>query len=286
MVLRNLSSKSSPSNMRSNSINLLPSKWVRIHNMLGTSIKKDFPIFSKGQPFAYLDTAATSQTPQVVLDAMDAYYTKFRANIHRGLYEVGEDASVAYDEARVKVARFIGAEPREVIFTAGATASSNMLVSMLEYSGMIKEGLPAKLSSGYTSAAHQNTKDDIPSVESSAGGQIVTTAMEHHASLIPLQELAKRCNIDLKHLPLAEDSAALDYSVVEKFITEKTKIVSVMLASNVTGISNDVARIAGAAHKVGALVICDATAAVGHMPVNVKKLGADFVYFSGHKMCG
>ncbi len=221
------------------------------------SIKKDFSIFREGRSFAYLDTAATSQTPQVVLDAMDAYYTKFRANIHRGLYEVGEDASKAYDAARTKVARFIGAEPREVIFTAGATASSNMLVSMLENSGMVKEG-----------------------------DEVVTTAMEHHASLIPLQELAKRHNLDLKHIPLAEDSVELDYAVVEKFITNKTKIVSIMLASNVTGIINDVARIAEIAHKVGALVICDATAAVGHMPVDVKTLGADFVYFSGHKICG
>ena len=221
------------------------------------SIKKDFPIFLKGQPFAYLDTAATSQTPQVVLDVMDAYYTKFRANIHRGLYEVGEDASKAYDDARVKVARFIGAESHEVIFTAGATASSNMLVSMLEYSGIVKEG-----------------------------DEVVTTAMEHHASLIPLQELAKRNDLDLKHIPLAEDSVALDYSVVEKLITDKTKIVSIMLASNVTGVINEVARISEAAHKVGALVICDVTAAVGHMSVDVKTLGADFVYFSGHKMCG
>ncbi|MHB1118386.1 MAG: aminotransferase class V-fold PLP-dependent enzyme, partial [Minisyncoccota bacterium] len=124
--------------------------------MLGEMIKKDFSIFEsyEGRSFVYFDTAATSQTPQMVLDAMDAYYTKFRANIHRGLYEAGEDASRAYENVRTKVARFIGAEPREVIFTAGATASSNMLVSMLEYSGMIKEG-----------------------------DEIATTAMEHHASL-------------------------------------------------------------------------------------------------------
>lgn len=221
------------------------------------SIKKDFPIFREGRSFVYLDTAATSQTPQVVLDAMDVYYTKFRANIHRGLYEVGEDASKAYDDARAKVARFIGAEPREIIFTAGATASSNMLMSMIEYSGMIKEG-----------------------------DEIVTTAMEHHASLIPLQEFAKRNDLDLKHIPLAEDSVQLDHSVIEKFITNKTKIVSVMLASNVTGVINDVARIADLAHNVGALVICDATAAVGHMPIKVKTLGVDLMYFSGHKMCG
>jgi len=220
-------------------------------------IKKDFPLLGKAKNLVYLDTAATSQTPQVVLDAMDAYYTKFRANIHRGLYEVGEDASAAYDDARTKVAHFIGAEPREVIFTAGATASSNMLIAMLEHSGVVK-----------------------------TGDEIVTTAMEHHASLIPLQELAKRHDLDLKHIPLAEGSVALNYEVVEKFITEKTKIVSVCLASNVTGTINDVARIAELAHKVGALVICDATAAIGHMSVDVKTLGADFIYFSGHKMCG
>ncbi len=221
------------------------------------TIKKDFPIFREGLTFTYLDSASTSQTPQVVFDAMNAYYTRFRANIHRGLYEAGESASTAYEDARIKIARFIGGQKHEVIFTAGATASSNMLVSMLEYSGLIKEG-----------------------------GEIVTTAMEHHASLIPLQELAKRLNLDLRHIPLVEDSVVLDYSVVEKFITEKTKIVSVMLASNVTGTINDVARIAEVAHKVGAIVICDATSAVGHITVDVKKLGADFVYFSGHKMCG
>lgn len=225
------------------------------------TIKKDFPIFGQslgdGRAFVYLDTAATSQTPQVVLDRMEAYYTGFRANIHRGTYEAGQTASAAYEEARASVAEFIGAEKQEVVFTAGATASSNMLVAMLEHSGMVN-----------------------------AGDEIVTTAMEHHASLIPLQELARRHDLDLKHLPLVDNGVALNYDVVEKFITPKTKIVSVMLASNVTGVINDVARIVKIAHNVGALVICDATAAVGHMPVDVKELGIDFLYFSGHKMCG
>lgn len=229
--------------------------------MIDKNIKKDFPIFDRGlgggQGFTYLDTAATSQTPQVVLDRMDAYYTGFRANIHRGTYEAGQTASAAYEDARAIAAEFIGAEKQEVIFTSGATASSNMLVAMLEHSGVVK-----------------------------AGDEIVTTAMEHHASLIPLQELARRSDLDLKHLPLVDNGVALNYDVVEKFITPKTKIVSVMLASNVTGVINDVARIAKIAHNVGALVICDATAAVGHMPVDVKALGVDFLYFSGHKMCG
>lgn len=225
--------------------------------MINKDIKKDFPIFDAEVALVYLDSAATSQTPNVVLEAMEEYYTKFRANIHRGMYQSGQSASVAYEDARARVAQFIGAEKQEVIFTAGATASSNMLVAMLEHSGVVK-----------------------------IGDEIVTTAMEHHASLIPLQELARRHDLDLKHIPLVDNSVGLDYAVLEKFITPKTKIVSVMLASNVTGVINDVRRIADVAHSVGALIICDATAAVGHMPVDVKKLGVDFLYFSGHKMCG
>ena len=230
------------------------------------TIKKDFPIFYEGKFYegkafvknmVYLDNAATSQTPRVVLDAMEAYYTDYRANIHRGSYEEGEVASAAYEEARGKVAHFIGADPREVVFTSGATASSNMLVSMLEHSNIVR-----------------------------AGDEIVTTVMEHHSSLIPLQELANRQNFAVNYIGLTYGELRLDYEAAEKLITPKTKIVSVMLASNVTGAVNDVARIAEMAHKVGALVICDATAAVGHMPVVVKKLGVDFLYFSGHKMCG
>lgn len=218
-------------------------------------LKKDFPIFDKAKGFVYLDTAATSQTPQVVLDAMDDYYTKFRANVHRGSYEEGETASVAYEEARKKVAQFIGAEPREIVFTAGATASSNMLVSMLEHSEVVK-----------------------------SGDEVVTTIMEHHASLLPLQKLAHRKGLIFK--AVSSQGLPLDYEEAERLITERTKIVSVCLASNVTGGINDVSRIAEMAHEVGALVICDATAAVGHMPVSVKELGVDFLYFSAHKMCG
>lgn len=241
--------------MQWNSTSSLRLKW---NNMISDTIKTNFPFFSEGgKDIAYLDNAASSQTPEVVLEAMDAYYTKFRANVHRGLYEASEAASVAYEEARVKVARFIGADPREVIFTAGATASSNMLMLMLERSGQFAEG-----------------------------DEIVTTVSEHHGSIIPLQELAHRNPLQIKHIPVQGRTLDLDYEIAEKLITKKTKIVSVMLASNVTGAIYDVARIAKMAHTVGALVICDATAAVGHMPVDVKNLGADFVYFSGHKMCG
>lgn len=238
-------------------------------------IKKDFPVLGRpGLPrtLVYLDTAATSQTPQVVLDAMDAYYTSFRANVHRGSYEEGEMATAAYEDARAKVARFIGADLREIIFTAGATASSNMLVSMLEYSTQGSPGLP------------KEDRDFLGFLN--PGNEIVTTVMEHHASMIPLQEFAKRNGLTINYIGLPYGGLGLDYGVAEKLITSKTKIVSVMLVSNVTGVVNDVARIAEMAHKVGALVICDGTAAVGHIPVDVQKLGVDFLYFSGHKMCG
>ncbi len=221
-------------------------------------IKQDFPLFNNVPDLVYLDSATTSQTPQVVLDAMNGYYTTFRANVHRGLYKESETASEAYEGARIKVARFIGAKnPQEIIFTGGATASSNMLIAMLNHSGRLN-----------------------------GGDEMVTTIMEHHASLIPLQEVAERHGLVLKHIPLKENSVTLDYEEAERLITSRVKLVSVILASNVTGTINDVARIAEMAHSVGALVVCDATAVAGHLPLDVEKLGVDFLYFSGHKMCG
>lgn len=239
--------------------------------MIKDSIKNDFPFFNKnGKDIAYLDNAASSQTPQVVLEAMNAYYSKFRANIHRGLYDASEEASTLYEDARVKIARFVGADPREIIFTGGATASSNMLISMLENS---------KRTALY---GHESQGRSFLNL----GDEIVTTIMEHHSSLIPLQKLAERNNFTLTYLEMLPGEVGLDYEKIEKVITKKTKIVSVCLASNVTGELNDVARIAKIAHRYGAIVICDATAAMGHITVNVKDLGVDFLYFSGHKMCG
>lgn len=227
--------------------------------MIRETIKNDFPFFSEGgKNIAYLDNAASSQTPQVVVDSMDEYYSKFRANVHRGLYDASEEASIAYENARAKIAQFIGADPREIIFTAGATASSNMLISMIEHSALA----PKK------------------------GEEVVTTIMEHHSSLIPLQKLAERQGLTLKYLEIFEGGAGLDYENIEKIITEKTKIVSICLASNVSGEINDVAHIARKAHKYGAIVICDATAATGHILVDARALEVDFLYFSGHKMCG
>lgn len=219
-----------------------------------TDIRADFPTLA-GEPFTYLDTAATSLTPEPVLLAMDEYYREYRANTHRGLYASALRASEEYEKARAGVARFIGAEADEIVFTSGATAASNMLTYALEQSLDFRE------------------RDEV-----------VTTMMEHHASLLPLQELAKRNKQVLKHVPLK--GINLDYEVAAQLITERTQIVSVLLASNVLGTINDVARIARRAHEVGAIIIVDATAAVGHIPVDVHTLDCDFLYFSGHKMCG
>ena len=218
------------------------------------NIKKDFPIFTNNKDLVYLDTVASSQTPEVVLEKVKDYYTEFRANIHRGLYDISERATLEYEQVRDIVALFIGGNKDEIIFTHGATESSNMLVYMLENELILNEG-----------------------------DEIVTSIMEHHASLTPLQELAKRKKLVLKFIPLLDDNG-LDMEKAEKLITEKTKIVSVLMASNVLGTVNDIETVTKLAHKVDAFMITDATAAVGHK--DVKVLDVDALYFSGHKMCG
>lgn len=221
-------------------------------------IKKDFPIFKASEEVAlhYLDSAASSQTPECVISAMDDYYRNFRSNVHRGAYALSEKASGSYEDARENIAKFIGADSKEIIFTAGATAGANMLFYSLEQSLGLKEG-----------------------------DEIVTSITEHHAMLLPLQELAKRQKLNLKYINV-DENYRLDYKSAESLIGEKTKIVGITLASNVTGAINDIRRIVDIAHKVGALVVVDATAFIGHAPFSVKDLNCDALFFSGHKMCG
>lgn len=226
-------------------------------NINPQKIKKDFPIFD-GQPnLVYLDSASSSQTPRVVLDAMNEYYTGYRANIHRALYDASQRATDSYERARKDIARFINAaSEKEIIFTSGATASSNMLA------GMLKTYLRLK-----------------------AGDEIITTIMEHHSNLLPLRKLAEEKKLAIRYIGLTKDFE-LDMRQAERLITSKTKIVSISLASNVLGTVNDIKQLALLAHKKGAVMIADGTEAVGHIPVDVRALDCDFLFFSAHKMCG
>lgn len=219
-------------------------------------LKKDFPIFETYPDLAYLDNAATSQTPNSVLEKMHRYYDRYRSNVHRGLYPIAEQASVEYEKARQSVAKFIHAEPTEVIFTSGATDSMNRLVAMLEHANYF-----------------------------APGDEIVTTVMEHHAVLVPLIELAKRKGLKLNYAPLKKD-LTLDDDALLALISGKTKLVAVSMASNVLGSTTDGAKICERARFAGALTVVDAAKAAGHLPIDVRELNCDFLFFSGHKMCG
>lgn len=219
-------------------------------------IKKDFPIFKNHPDISYLDSAASSQTPKTVISVMDDYYSNFRSNIHRGLYDLSEKATNVYEKAREEIASFLGAESGEIIFTPGSTWSANMLALSLEYSKILKES-----------------------------GEIITSVMEHHSSLIPVQKLAERTNRAIKYITLKSDFR-LDSKKIEELIGPNTALVWVSLASNVLGTVNDLREIAVLARKNGALLAVDATSAMGHMPISVKDIDCDFLFFSGHKMLG
>jgi len=172
------------------------------------------------------------------------------------MYDMSEIATNKYEDARSTVAKFLSADDKEIIFTAGATMSANMLAYSLEQS-----------------------------IELNEGDNIVTTVMEHHSSLIPFQELAKRKKLSLKFIPVM-DSHELDYGIAEELIAEGVKIVVVAMSSNITGTINDISRIAKMAHSVGAILVVDASKSAGHMTINVRDIDCDFLFFGGHKMCG
>ncbi|HEX2896478.1 MAG TPA: cysteine desulfurase [candidate division Zixibacteria bacterium] len=224
-----------------------------------SSIKVDFPIFGQeinGHRLVYLDSAASSQKPRAVINAIDRFYSTDNANIHRGLHALAERATSAYEHSRSKVAKFLGGVSREeIIFTSGTTAGINLLSYSL---------------------GEQVIKDS---------DEILITEMEHHANLVPWVMLAKRKNAVLKRIPLTKDGR-LDLTKVSGLLSNRTKIVALTHMSNVLGTINPVADIADAAHKKGALVVVDGAQAAPHMPVNVKDLGVDFYAFSAHKMLG
>ena len=232
-------------------------------------IRKDFPILERtvrdGQPLIYLDSANTSQKPRQVLDALDDFYERHNANIHRATHQLGEEATAAYEGARVTAAEFIGAaEPAEVIFTKNVSEGINLVAySMGNASAM---GLGGRFALG-------------------PGDEIVITEMEHHSNIVPWQLLCQRTGATLRWFGVTPEGR-LDTSNIDDLITERTKLVALAHQSNVLGTINPVRAIADRAHAAGALVFVDAAQSVPHMPVDVASLGADFLGFTGHKMCG
>ncbi len=227
------------------------------------AIKKDFPIFAAYPKLVYLDNASTTQTPQVVLDAMNNYYTKYRANIHRGVYKLSGEATEMYEGARQVAADFLGARFEEIVFTSGATQGLNMLAQSL--CSQIWVGSPG----------------ETPRVK--PGDNVVLSRMEHHANLIPWVEMSRRYGFEVRWIELTSD---FRLQTSDLPIDEQTKIVSFTLVSNTLGTINPAKEIIARAKKVGATTIVDAAQAVAHMLIDVRRLDVDFLVFSGHKMYG
>ena len=224
-----------------------------ITNEKAKALKADFPIFKNNPGLVYLDTAATSQRPQEVIDAEKKFYEEQNANIHRGVYQLSAQATEAYENAHATVAEFINADKEEIIITRNTTESINLLRYTL--------GTLAK------------------------GKHLVLTELEHHSNLVPWQEFAKEHNMQLKFIPIKEDYT-LDLDAAAKLITKDTAIVAVNYVSNALGTINDVATLCKLGKSVGAIAVVDAAQAVPHKKVDVRSIGCDFLAFSGHKMCG
>jgi cysteine desulfurase/selenocysteine lyase len=222
--------------------------------------RADFPILARevrpGVPLVYLDSAATSQKPLPVLEALDHYYRHSNANVHRGIHVLAEEATALYESGREKVRRFINAaSTKEVIFTRNATEAINLV-------------------------AYSWGRANIR-----AGDMIVYTAMEHHSNLVPWQMLAEEKRARIVVIPVT-DGGELDLDGLDGILAQQPRIICLSHMSNVLGTINPVTEIAARAHAAGALVLVDAAQSVPHLPVDVQTLGADFIAFSGHKMCG
>ncbi len=223
------------------------------------AVRNDFPILDRlfdGRPLIYLDSAATSQKPRAVVSALVEYYENYNANVHRAVYQIGEEATQAYEGTRGKVARFIGTEDTgEVIFTRNTTESINLVAQTW---------------------GRANLRD---------GDEILLTPMEHHSNLIPWQMIAAEKGAKLRFLELNADGT-LDLSGLETLLTPRTKLLAFTQMSNVLGTILPTRDLADAAHAVGAVVLVDAAQSAPHMAINVADLGADFLAFSSHKMLG
>lgn len=223
-------------------------------------IRADFPVLQReidGTQLVYLDNAATSQTPEPVIDTIAEYYRTYNANVHRGLHQLSQEASVAYEEAHDRVAEFIGASGgrEEIVFTKNTTESMNLVA----YAWGLAELGP--------------------------GDEIVLTQMEHHSSLVTWQQIGKKTGAEVNYIRIDEDGY-LDMDHARELITDDTAMVSVAHVSNTLGTVNPVADLADVAHDHGAYIFVDGAQSVPHQPVDVEAIDADFFAFSGHKMCG
>lgn len=219
------------------------------------SISKDFPILKRkvnNHNLIYLDSAATSQKPLSVISSIKEYYENFNSNVHRGVYKISEEATLAFENARLNTSSLINSSPEEVIFTSGTTRSINMLSNILSHNYL--------------------RKDD----------EILVSEMEHHSNLIPWQIISKLYGYKLKYVKLK--NGLLDLGDVEKLISSRTKLVAITHISNVLGTINPIKEIAKIAHNNNSLILVDGAQSVPHIPIDVKSLGADFLAFSGHKM--
>jgi len=223
------------------------------------AVRADFPVLAReinGKNLVFLDSAASSQKPVAVIDAMNRYYRCYHANVHRGIYRLSEEATDAYEHARARIGGFINAGSKnEVIFTRNATESINLVAY---------------------SWARTNLR---------AGDEILLTEMEHHANLVPWQLVAQEKDVKLRFIPIKKDGH-LDLSGMDGLLTERTRLVAFTQASNVLGTLTPVRQIVDMARAVGAITLVDGAQGVPHMPVDVQALGCDFYAFSGHKMCG
>ena len=229
------------------------------------NVRKDFPIFERtirdGKKLVYLDSGATSQKPLSVIEAESNFYKFHNAAVHRGAHQLAEEATDAFEGARLKVAKFLGAREEQIVFTKGATESLNLIAYAM---GNAAPGTRFALTS----------KD-----------KIVVTEMEHHANLIPWQQLAARTGAKLSWFEITPDGR-LDLSNINSVITENTKVVALTHQSNVLGTIIPLEAIVARAHEVGAVVVLDACQSAPHMPIDVTELGVDFLVFSGHKALG
>ncbi|MGA6162224.1 cysteine desulfurase [Amycolatopsis magusensis] len=233
------------------------------------ALRADFPILSRtvrdGKPLVYLDSGATAQRPAQVLDAERRFLETANAAVHRGAHQLAEEATDAYEDARARIAEFVGATPGELVFTKNATEGFNLVAYAM---------------SNAATAGAEAARFTI-----GEGDEIVITEMEHHANLVPWQQLAQRTGAKLRWFGVT-DEGRLDLSGLDSLITERTKLVAFTHQSNVLGTVNPVAPLVARAKQVGALTLLDACQSVPHAPVDLAALGVDFATFSGHKMLG